>query len=159
MYGARCELLMPLMHAQLFVECGKHSDSPLCFERPADAARVVTAIGYTLIAKGALTIVTFGIKLPGEIPTRRCLILTTIAGIFIPSLAVGACFGRIVGLCMEYIQYNNPQLAIFDVCKDTDCVLPGLYSMVRSRLCRAIANPCRSVQPRLLPVSLALPCH
>lgn len=39
---------------------------------PEQAIPVITAIGVALVIKGALTIVTFGIKLP--------------AGIFIPSL-------------------------------------------------------------------------
>ncbi len=55
------------------------------------------------------------------------------AGIFIPSLVVGACFGRIVGLAMEWIQYQYPSLPIFDVCRDSECIVPGLYAMVSRR--------------------------
>jgi chloride channel 3/4/5 len=66
--------------------------------------------------------------------------LTEVAGIFIPSLVVGACFGRIVGLAMEWVEYEYPFLPIFNVCKDTDCVVPGLYAMV-SRLLRALPPP------------------
>lgn len=53
-----------------------------------------------------------------------------IAGIFIPSLVVGACFGRIVGLVMELIEHKYPDLPIFDVCRGAECIVPGLYAMV-----------------------------
>lgn len=69
--------------------------------------------------QGLLTIVTFGIKLP--------------AGIFIPSLAVGACFGRIVGLLVQYVQWTRPELHFFSWCdssSDGACIVPGIYAMV-----------------------------
>ncbi|OCF37887.1 voltage-gated chloride channel [Kwoniella heveanensis BCC8398] len=102
--------------ASLFKECSPASSSPLCVNHPHEIASVVWSIGVALLIKGCLTIITFGIKLP--------------AGIFIPSLVVGACFGRIVGLMMEYIEFKHPSLPIFDVCRDTDCIVPGLYAMV-----------------------------
>nr|XP_019011401.1 voltage-gated chloride channel [Kwoniella pini CBS 10737]OCF50182.1 voltage-gated chloride channel [Kwoniella pini CBS 10737] len=102
--------------ASLFEECQPSSSSSFCVNHPHEIAPVIWTIGTALLIKGALTIITFGIKLP--------------AGIFIPSLVVGACFGRIVGLTMEYIEYSYPTLGIFDVCKETDCIVPGLYAMV-----------------------------
>ncbi|KAK8854828.1 hypothetical protein IAR55_003567 [Kwoniella newhampshirensis] len=102
--------------ASLFEECKSSSSSSLCVDHPHQLATVIWEVAIALLIKGCLTIVTFGIKVP--------------AGIFIPSLAVGACFGRIVGHAMEYIEYEYPSLPIFDVCKDTDCVVPGLYAMV-----------------------------
>nr|XP_018261404.1 voltage-gated chloride channel [Kwoniella dejecticola CBS 10117]OBR83562.1 voltage-gated chloride channel [Kwoniella dejecticola CBS 10117] len=102
--------------ASLFEECQPSSSSSLCVNHPHEIASVIRTIGTALLIKGALTIITFGIKLP--------------AGIFIPSLVVGACFGRIVGLSIEYIEYSYPTLAIFDVCRETDCIVPGLYAMV-----------------------------
>ncbi|WVR07458.1 hypothetical protein IAU60_004499 [Kwoniella sp. DSM 27419] len=102
--------------ANLFQECTPTSTSSLCVQHPRQIASVIWSVATALLIKGCLTIVTFGIKLP--------------AGIFIPSLVVGACFGRIVGLSMEYIEYLHPALPIFDVCKDADCIVPGLYAMV-----------------------------
>ncbi|QRV93848.1 ClC voltage-gated chloride channel protein [Ceratobasidium sp. AG-Ba] len=82
-----------------------------------DIGTVASAIAVALVVKGALTIVTFGIKLP--------------AGIFIPTLGVGACFGRIVGLGMQRLYWTHPDLGIFEVCKgDPWCVNPGAYAMV-----------------------------
>ncbi|ODN78803.1 hypothetical protein L202_04354 [Cryptococcus amylolentus CBS 6039] len=102
--------------AALFEECKPSSTSGLCVNHPHQIAAVIWEVFMALLIKGVLTIVTFGIKVP--------------AGIFIPSLAVGACFGRIVGHALEYIEFTNPDLSIFDVCRDTDCVVPGLYAMV-----------------------------
>ncbi|KAG9095489.1 hypothetical protein FS749_010358 [Ceratobasidium sp. UAMH 11750] len=86
-------------------------------DNAAKAGAVARAIATALVVKGALTIVTFGIKLP--------------AGIFIPTLGVGACFGRIVGLGMQRIYWTHPDLAMFSVCKgDPWCVNPGAYAMV-----------------------------
>ncbi|WVN85875.1 uncharacterized protein L203_101027 [Cryptococcus depauperatus CBS 7841] len=102
--------------ASLFEECNPSSSSRLCVSHPEEVATVIWEIFMTLVIKGCLTIVTFGIKLP--------------AGIFIPSLAVGACFGRIVGHIMEYIEWTNPELPLFSICKDTNCVVPGLYAVV-----------------------------
>ena len=83
---------------------------------PAELAKVFWPIAQALFIKGFLTIITFGIKLP--------------AGIFIPSLVVGACFGRIVGILLEWVEYRNPGLFLFGVCRETTCIVPGLYAMV-----------------------------
>ncbi|XP_077869292.1 H(+)/Cl(-) exchange transporter 4-like [Saccoglossus kowalevskii] len=71
-----------------------------------------------LIFKGVITVFTFGIKVP--------------AGLFIPSMAVGACAGRLLGIGMEQAVYFNNDWGIFeDLCKpSTPCVNPGLYAMV-----------------------------
>ena len=103
----------------LFAEC--HSDSShggLCVANPEHIAPVIRAIAVALLVKGGLTIVTFGIKLP--------------AGIFVPTLGVGACAGRILGLCLQWLSLTNPNLWIFDSCgaKNTQCVVPGVYAMV-----------------------------
>jgi len=78
---------------------------------------VMRMIAVTLVVKAALTVVTFGIKVP--------------AGIFIPTLGVGACAGRIVGLAVQYAHWRWPAASIFSSCKaDERCVIPGLYAMV-----------------------------
>ncbi|CCL98708.1 uncharacterized protein FIBRA_00712 [Fibroporia radiculosa] len=113
----------------LFAECrpgSANSHEGLCVLNPPEQAMpVIRAIFVALIVKGALTIITFGIKLP--------------AGIFIPSLggkslklaAVGACAGRILGILVQWMQFSHPDSPIFASCKgDLDCVVPGLYAMV-----------------------------
>lgn len=106
----------------LFAECRPGSDthSALCISTPGaweHAWPVISAILTAMFVKAGLTVVTFGIKVP--------------AGIFIPTLGVGACAGRILGILMEYMQARNPELPIFASCGgDLDCVVPGLYAMV-----------------------------
>jgi chloride channel 3/4/5 len=78
---------------------------------------VVQAILVAMVVKGALTVVTFGIKVP--------------AGIFIPTLGVGACAGRVLGIAVQWSQWVDPSNRIFAACKgDKNCVIPGLYAMV-----------------------------
>ena len=48
---------------------------------------VINAIAVAALIKAVLVTITFGIKVP--------------AGIFIPTLGVGACAGRIVGLAVQ----------------------------------------------------------
>ncbi|KIJ67825.1 hypothetical protein HYDPIDRAFT_107337 [Hydnomerulius pinastri MD-312] len=107
----------------LFSECrtgSANSHKGLCVLDPGSFEHVwpvVRAILVAMVVKGALTIITFGIKLP--------------AGIFIPTLGVGACAGRVVGIAVQHLQWRYPESAVFAVCKgDMDCVVPGLYAMV-----------------------------
>lgn len=61
--------------------------------------------------------ITFGIKVP--------------AGIFIPSLCVGACLGRALGTMVQIIQRNYPAFGLFASCMNqTSCIAPGTYAMV-----------------------------
>jgi chloride channel 3/4/5 len=57
------------------------------------------AILGAIFIKAVLTVVTFGIKLP--------------AGIFIPSLTVGAGAGRILGVWIQWMQHQEPPIGIF----------------------------------------------
>jgi chloride channel 3/4/5 len=79
---------------------------------------VETAIALLCVAlvnKLVLTIFTFGVKVP--------------AGLFVPSLAMGAIVGRVVGILIENMALQNPDM--FKHC-DTgkECIMPGLYAMV-----------------------------
>lgn len=107
----------------LFSECrpgSKNRHFNLCVLDPSSFDHVwpvVRTIFVAMIVKGFLTIITFGIKLP--------------AGIFIPTLGVGACAGRIVGIAVQWLQYHYPDSTVFAVCEgDMNCVVPGLYAMV-----------------------------
>ncbi|SAM84916.1 uncharacterized protein UBRO_05881 [Ustilago bromivora] len=105
--------------ADLFSECHEHESlEGLCVSQPSQIGPLVLAILCAMVIKGLLTIITFGIKLP--------------AGIFIPTLAVGACFGRIVGLLVQYVQWTHPELGFFSWCpaSDSACIVPGVYAMV-----------------------------
>lgn len=102
----------------LFAECHEgDSHEGLCANQTSEILPLITAIGIAMMVKGALTIVTFGIKVP--------------AGIFIPTLGVGACFGRIVGLAVQYLHWERPSLGMFEACNDDRFfIIPGVYAMV-----------------------------
>lgn len=101
----------------LLSECRPgQSHEGLCVSDPAAVKDVVIAIGVALIVKGALTIVTFGIKVP--------------AGIFIPTLGVGACAGRILGMAVQWLSWMRPDMAESCPIESHGCVVPGVYAMV-----------------------------
>ena len=121
----------------LFRDCRTHKNSDLCVNPQSSASHVLAVIQSILLAmmvKAILTVITFGIRLP--------------AGIFIPTLGVGACAGRIIGIGIKWFQMRYPDIALFSPCKgDTDCklncrylslylhtstkgIIPGLYAMV-----------------------------
>jgi chloride channel 3/4/5 len=105
----------------LFAMClpgSPNTHAGLCVLDPGEQTfHVMRMIAVALVVKAALTVVTFGIKVP--------------AGIFIPTLGVGACAGRIVGLAVQYAQWRWPAAPVFSSCKgNTVCVIPGLYAMV-----------------------------
>ncbi|KAK6738639.1 hypothetical protein RB195_020634 [Necator americanus] len=73
-----------------------------------------------LIFKFIFTIFTFGIKVP--------------CGLFVPSIAMGAIAGRLVGMSMESIftsfQTEGGHSSYWSCQIGKDCVMPGLYAMV-----------------------------
>ncbi|XP_047126232.1 H(+)/Cl(-) exchange transporter 5 isoform X1 [Hydra vulgaris] len=65
-----------------------------------------------------MTVLTFGVKLP--------------AGLFVPSLAAGACAGRVLGIGIEALVESYPTFFLWSsACSKskTHCILPGLYAM------------------------------
>lgn len=56
---------MAELTVQLFAECKHDSTSRLCVDRLSEITGIILLIGTALIIKGCLTIITFGIKLPG----------------------------------------------------------------------------------------------
>ncbi|KAF7637327.1 Chloride channel protein [Meloidogyne graminicola] len=73
-----------------------------------------------LFAKLFFTIFTFGIKVP--------------SGLFVPSLAMGAIAGRLLGIKVEGLTYalqqQYPKSDLWTCRIGRDCVMPGLYAMV-----------------------------
>ncbi|PFH51530.1 hypothetical protein AMATHDRAFT_58981 [Amanita thiersii Skay4041] len=107
----------------LFSECKTGSNNNhegLCISDPGSFGTiwvVVRSIALAMVVRSALTVVTFGIKVP--------------AGIFIPTLGVGACAGRILGIGMQWLHHRHPDAVLFESCRgDLKCIVPGLYAMV-----------------------------
>ena len=60
---------------------------------------------------------TFGLQIP--------------AGILLPSMAIGALYGRVVGLIVEVWQREHPNFIAFQSCEpDHPCVTPGTYAII-----------------------------
>lgn len=117
----------------LFSQCGVANTGYLCdynrnytnvngaIESAAAGTGVYTALALLFLAlafKIVMTIFTIGIKVP--------------AGLYIPSLCMGAIVGRIVGIAMEQWAYHYPQFWAFrgECSTGDDCITPGLYAMV-----------------------------
>jgi len=102
----------------LYAQCNADEpNNPLCNTETA-AAEIVVLLFATFIRFG-ITVFTFGVKVP--------------AGLFIPSLAIGASFGHALGLAMSLWQSRSPDLFLFQECKGTAyCVDPGVYALIGS---------------------------
>ncbi|TRY75291.1 hypothetical protein TCAL_01334 [Tigriopus californicus] len=121
----------------LFSQCGVTNQEEICdytnrnFTNVNQAVNIAEAgpgvyaamweLGLALVFKMIITIFTFGMKIP--------------AGLFIPSLAMGAIVGRMVGIGMEQIvySYHGESLPWFfrgECAQEESCITPGLYAMV-----------------------------
>ncbi|XP_003741013.1 H(+)/Cl(-) exchange transporter 5 [Galendromus occidentalis] len=122
----------------LFVDCGIGDRTPLCdYKRNFTDAKsridiaeagdgVYTAmweLGLAFVLKIFITVFTFGMKVP--------------AGIFIPSLAMGAIIGRAMGVAVEQAIWNHRTSWLFnEICASGEgCIPPGLYAMVGAAAC------------------------
>ncbi|KAE8454167.1 hypothetical protein EG329_005092 [Mollisiaceae sp. DMI_Dod_QoI] len=102
----------------LFAECSKVTDDVfgLCKTGSATVGTIFLLV-FAAILGFFLASITFGLQIP--------------AGIILPSMAVGALFGRAVGILMEIWVRNYPNFLAFDSCEpDVACVTPGTYAII-----------------------------
>ncbi|KAI1000460.1 H(+)/Cl(-) exchange transporter 3 [Podosphaera aphanis] len=102
----------------LFAECSKVVDDQfgLCKTEPA-TANVIFLLVVAAVLGFFLATITFGLQIP--------------AGIILPSMAIGALFGRAVGIAMEIWVNNYPTFFLFSNCEpDIPCITPGTYAIV-----------------------------
>ncbi|XP_065182931.1 H(+)/Cl(-) exchange transporter 5-like [Sycon ciliatum] len=80
--------------------------------------RSLWLLTLAMVFKGFITVFTFGLKVP--------------SGLFIPSMAVGACVGRIVGIGMQQLawRYKDHSFFLYFCPTSVGCIEPGLYAMV-----------------------------
>ncbi|EIW62694.1 Cl-channel protein [Trametes versicolor FP-101664 SS1] len=100
----------------LFRECDGASDyDHLCqttYQWP-----MVNSLFLATVARMGLVTISYGCKVP--------------AGIFVPSMAIGATFGRMVGIMVKAINRAYPTSGIFSVCQpDVPCITPGTYALL-----------------------------
>uniref|UniRef100_A0A8C9W8F5 Chloride channel protein n=1 Tax=Scleropages formosus TaxID=113540 RepID=A0A8C9W8F5_SCLFO len=125
--------------SELFNDCTLLDSSKLCdyinvnitkssnelADRPAstNVYMAMWQLALALVFKMLITVVTFGMKVP--------------SGLFIPSMAVGAIAGRLLGVAMEQLAYYHHDWVIFRgwCSPGADCITPGLYAMVGAAAC------------------------
>jgi len=104
--------------ASLFSECSNLTEDPfgLCKTGAATFGTILLLI-FACVLGFLLASITFGLQIP--------------AGIILPSMAVGALFGRAVGIVMEIWVKNYPKFFAFSSCEpDVPCVTPGTYAII-----------------------------
>jgi chloride channel 3/4/5 len=105
-----------LVH-DLFAECGAIPDDRFGICTASAYTRNLVLILTAVILGFLFASVTFGLKIP--------------AGIILPSMAIGALYGRALGLFVERLHQGYPELFIFATCApDISCVTPGTYAVV-----------------------------
>ncbi|KAJ5782281.1 hypothetical protein N7457_004055 [Penicillium paradoxum] len=107
---------MTAMMEILFRECeGGHDYAGLCESK--NRWSMVFSLAIATILRTGLVIISYGCKVP--------------AGIFVPSMAVGASFGRMVGIMVQALYETFPNSAFFASCDpDVPCITPGTYAFL-----------------------------
>jgi len=104
----------------LFAECSTIGNNDIFGLCKATLAGSLSMVSLLLTAAGLGTIlaaITFGLPVP--------------AGIILPSLAIGALYGRALGVIVELIHKHHPTSIVFAACEaDVPCITPGTYAIV-----------------------------
>jgi chloride channel 3/4/5 len=104
--------------AALFSECSTKEDLlGLCNYGIAGAASSIMSLLSAAGLGFILASITFGLQIP--------------AGIILPSMAIGALYGRALGIVVQIWQTNHPNAWMFRACEpDVKCVNLGTYAIV-----------------------------
>lgn len=100
----------------LFLECeGAEDYHGLCDAN--NRWRMVFSLTIATFLRMFLVIISYGCKVP--------------AGIFVPSMAIGASFGRTVGILVQALHETYPTSVFFSACEpDVPCITPGTYAFL-----------------------------
>ncbi|RCI05164.1 glycerol ethanol, ferric requiring protein, partial [Rhizopus stolonifer] len=83
----------------------------------SETVRMVVLLFIATALRCFGTIMTYGAKVP--------------CGIFVPSMAIGATFGRMIGLLVKSWQESDPEFFLFASCRpDMPCITPGTYAFL-----------------------------
>jgi chloride channel 3/4/5 len=100
----------------LFQECKNGHDYDKLCDRD-QRWHMIGSLAIATIIRTLLVVISFGCKVP--------------AGIFVPSMAVGAAFGRMIGIFVQHIHESFPKSAFFNACDpDGPCITPGTYAFL-----------------------------
>lgn len=99
----------------LFHDCS-NSEHFLC-KSDSNKTMIFFSLVFATLARMFLTIITYGCKVP--------------AGIFVPSMAAGATFGRAIGTLVETFYNHHKDSPLFATCLEKEtCVIPGTYAFL-----------------------------
>ncbi|KAK8161012.1 voltage gated chloride channel [Phyllosticta citrichinensis] len=100
----------------LFRECeGAHDYDQICERK--NRWPLISSLAAATVIRVLLVIISYGCKVP--------------AGIFVPSMAVGATFGRMVGILVQALYDTFPNSRFFAACDpDFPCITPGTYAFL-----------------------------
>ncbi|EAZ63070.2 voltage-gated chloride channel [Scheffersomyces stipitis CBS 6054] len=100
----------------LFHECDVKFSHSIC-DPNSKKTPILASLIFATIARMGLTIITYGCKVP--------------AGIFVPSMAAGATFGRALGIIVNYFYQEHKDSSIFSTCPANGrCIIPGTYAFL-----------------------------
>ncbi|RPA95953.1 hypothetical protein L873DRAFT_1696197 [Choiromyces venosus 120613-1] len=107
--------------ANLFQECSQKTDDflSLCNHNSSggSAANPIFLLLLSALLVMLLASTTFGLQIP--------------AGIILPSMAIGALYGRAMGMVVQAWQRAHPHSWIFRSCDpDIECVTPGVFAII-----------------------------
>jgi chloride channel 3/4/5 len=75
------------------------------------------SLAFATVMRTFLVIISYGCKVP--------------AGIFVPSMAIGATFGRMLGILVQALHERFPHARFFRACEpDIPCITPGTYAFL-----------------------------
>jgi chloride channel 3/4/5 len=78
---------------------------------------MIFSLSIATVIRIFLVIISYGCKVP--------------AGIFVPSMAIGASFGRTVGILVQALHEAAPNSRFFASCQpDVPCITPGTYAFL-----------------------------
>ncbi|KAJ1801326.1 glycerol ethanol, ferric requiring protein [Coemansia sp. RSA 2399] len=103
--------------SELLQECrpADVATNRLCM--PAHAASVVWALFWAMAIRSVGTVLAYGCKVP--------------CGIFVPSMAIGASFGRMLGTAVQMAHAAHPKWRLFAQCApDSPCITPATYAFL-----------------------------
>ncbi|KAF1816910.1 chloride channel protein [Eremomyces bilateralis CBS 781.70] len=99
----------------LFRECEGHDYEGLC--EASNRWRMILSLAISTALRTCLVIISYGCKVP--------------AGIFVPSMAIGASFGRMIGIMVQALHEAFPDARLFAACQpDVPCITPGTYAFL-----------------------------
>jgi len=79
--------------------------------------RMILSLALATVIRTFFVILSYGCKVP--------------AGIFVPSMAIGASFGRMVGIFVQAMHEAFPDARFFSTCQpDVPCITPGTYAFL-----------------------------